>query len=234
MNYNLLIDIGNSFSKIAVAENGEIVKEYRNEHSSLMSGIEEIFNQKGKAHIIIISDVKKIFGEKDLKGRYCDELIILNSSVGLPIGLDYKTPETLGADRIAGAVGAHSLFPGENCLIFDFGTAITIDVIDKNGRFSGGNISPGMSMRFHAMHHYTGSLPLVSPQDVRSLAGRETEEAINNGVVLGIVFEIENYINKYKDFRIIFTKKLNFTIFVVYNLVLRGLLKIAEFNDSEK
>lgn len=242
MNYDLLIDIGNTFSKIAFARDGGIYREERIDSWGLLSKIKNIIKKEGNAHIMAISDVRKIIRPQWHLENFCDRLILLDSYTEMPVVIDYQSPKTLGADRIAAAVGAHSIFPDDNCLIVDLGTAITIDYIDRNGKFSGGNISPGMSMRFQAMHSFTGSLPLVSPQDVKVVMGRNTEEAISNGVVLGIIFEIQKYINQYHNCKIIFTggdalffaKKLNFAIFVVYNLVLKGLLQVADFNDCEK
>lgn len=240
MQYNLLIDIGNTFSKIAMAKQNRIVRCKHVESSLLPEEIAGIITSEGKAHILIVSDVSKDtkilpFPAEDC----CDKYVLLDAHTPLPIEINYLSPDTLGTDRIAGAVGAHFLFPDDDCLVFDFGTAITIDYIDKNGIFRGGNISPGLQMRFKAMNAFTGRLPLVSPSQIETFIGRNTAEALNNGVVLGIIFEIEQYINKYPDCKIIFTggdalffaKKLKFTIFVFYNLILKGLSVIADFND---
>lgn len=240
MRYNLLTDIGNTFAKLAIEQEGRIVQVRKVESSRTADEIGKIISSEGKAHVLIVSDVRK--NVKILPrpaGECCGKYILLDSRIPLPITLEYETLDTLGADRIAAAVGAHSLFPDDNCLVMDFGSAITIDYIDKKGNFKGGNISPGMAMRFKAMNRFTGSLPLVSPSEIKSFIGKSTEEAINNGVVLGIIFEIRQYIDKYPGCKIIFTgsdalffaKKLKFTIFVIYNLVLTGLSKIADFND---
>lgn len=240
MRYNLLTDIGNTLTKFAIEKDNRIVWVKRVESSRTADEIWKIISSMGKAHILIVSDVRKNIKILPCPAEECcEKYILLNSCTPLPITLDYETLETLGADRIAAAVGVHSLFPDANCLVIDFGSAITIDYVDKKGRFSGGNISPGMVMRFKALNSFTGSLPLVSPSEIKSITGKNTKEAINNGVVLGIIFEIEQYINKYPDCKIIFTgsdalffaKKLKFTIFVVCNLVMIGLSKVADFND---
>ena len=171
--------------------------------------------------------------------------------------LQGRSPGTLGADRIAAALGAAELFPGKDCLIFDFGTAITVDLVTSDRRFMGGNISPGLSLRLRALHEHTGRLPLVSPSAPVRMYGRNTAEAISNGVVLGIMFEVEKYIENNPQCRIIFTggdslffakkpqcriiftggdslffaKKLKSPIFVTFNLVLKGLFKIAQLNN---
>lgn len=113
-----------------------------------------------------------------------------HKSVDLPVGIGwYKTPETLGEDRIAAMAGARSLYPGHPVAVIDFGTAITFDVVDRKGYFLGGNISPGMSMRFLALHEYTSLLPEVGPKPEVPLLGWSTETAIQGGVVRGIIGE---------------------------------------------
>ena len=213
---NLLIDIGNSsFCKLAVSDGSSILSVCRLEKAELVSAVE--------------------------KERACGEIdIVCVSSVAqMPLKVDYDTPGTLGADRIAAALGAAELFPGEDCLIFDFGTAITVDLVTSDGIFIGGNISPGLSLRLSALHEHTGRLPLVSPAVPVRMYGRNTAEAISNGVVLGIMFEVEKYIESNPHCRIIFTggdslffaKKLKSPIFVTFNLVLKGLFKIAQLNN---
>ena len=114
--------------------------------------------------------------------------IVLTGNTPLPIGIDYDTPATLGADRIAAAVGAASIMPGRRLLVADAGTCITLDLV-SDGRFKGGNISPGVQMRFRAMHEYSGALPLVSarPGHLPEAAfGRGTDEALRCGVLHGL------------------------------------------------
>jgi type III pantothenate kinase len=153
----------------------------------------------------------------------------------LPIRIGYETPETLGNDRIAAAAGAASLFPGRNVVAIDAGTALTIDLISDKGYFIGGNISPGMRMRFSSLHQQTYSLPEVEPAEEVPVIGKNTREAILAGVVNGIIYEIDNSINslknKYNDLQVILTGgdapylsgRLKNTIFVEENLVLNGL-----------
>ena len=238
MKYDILIDIGNTFAKVAFVMEGKIIEEKSVVSTDLSIFLNDIFETRGKAGVIAVSDVRK---NVEILGRpaeeCCEKFIKLDSGSSMPLKIDYNTPETLGADRIAAAIGAHAIFPNDNCLIFDFGTAITVDIVNSNGVYEGGNISPGMDMRFRAMHEFTGKLPLIEAVDIKGIIGKNTEEAINNGVVLGIIFEIERYKENYPEHKIIFTggdaiffaKKLKFTIFVVYNLFLRGLMKVAEF-----
>jgi type III pantothenate kinase len=156
----------------------------------------------------------------------------------LPIEIGYETPETLGRDRIALAAGAAAMFPGKNVLAIDAGTALTYELITSDGKYPGGNISPGLRMRFEALHQNTFSLPKVSPGQAPPLIGKNTREAILSGVVNGMVYEIDNSINslknKYNELTIILTGGdaaylaglLKNPIFVDENLVLFGLCTI--------
>jgi len=166
----------------------------------------------------------------------------LSHSLKLPITIDYKTPNTLGKDRIAGAVGAQSLFLKENILIIDAGTCITYDVVEANGTYIGGSISPGMLMRFKSLNNFTHKLPLVPYREFNELTGKTTEESILSGVISGIAFEMHGFINgyleKYSSLKIILTggdavyfeKTLKNDIFVNSNIVLIGLKEILNYN----
>ena len=119
----------------------------------------------------------------------------MSPSTPVPIGNAYLTPETLGADRLAAAVGAVELTGGGDCVIVDFGTAITIDLV-TDGVFRGGCISPGLRMRFRALRDYTSRLPECSPTDIDTEIGRSTREAIEQGVMQGVRYEIEGHISR--------------------------------------
>lgn len=143
-------------------------------------------------------------------------------------------------------MGANALYPNSNVLIIDFGTAITIDFVSSDNEFLGGNISAGARTRFRALHHFTRKLPLCDLADENSLFGKTSEEAIQNGVINGITYEIEGYLRdfqqNYSDLRIIFTggegdffaKRLKNPIFVAYDLVAYGLNRILEYNENAK
>lgn len=117
-------------------------------------------------------------------------MLVLTPSTPLPIGIRYASRDTLGADRVAAAAGAAALFPGEGALVVDAGTAVTLDVIDAGGVFAGGNIAPGMSLRFRSLHEFTDRLPLVSPEGDVPVFGYDTVTAIRAGVVGGMIAEI--------------------------------------------
>lgn len=118
--------------------------------------------------------------------------------VKLPIKIDYATPQTLGADRMAGAVGASEKYEGRSVLIADVGTALTLDVVTSDKVFRGGNISPGSEMRLRALHYYTSKLPLVGSIGYDSYFGKDTDTAIAAGVKWGIVNEIAGSFNMAK------------------------------------
>jgi len=195
----------------------------------------------------ILSSVKPVDDEilRFLSGNF-DLFIELDHQTELPIKNLYETPETLGKDRLAAAVGANELFPNQNLLIIDAGTAITYDLVSEKNEFIGGNISPGLQMRFKALNHFTGKLPLVSYSDEFKDIGRNTTDAIRAGVQNGILYEIaqtiELFNKNYQNLQIVMTggdsiffdKKLNYTIFVHFNITLIGLNRILEHNAKNK
>jgi type III pantothenate kinase len=126
-------------------------------------------------------------------------VVRFNNSMQLPLEIKYKTPDTLGSDRVAAAVGAWNETPGRNILVIDAGTAITVDFISKDGKYNGGNIAPGIKMRLRALHEFTNRLPLVDKEGEIPSIGYDTETAIRSGVINGICHEIDGYINEFKQ-----------------------------------
>ncbi|MEG1289070.1 MAG: type III pantothenate kinase [Bacteroidales bacterium] len=235
---NFLIDIGNSNSKVAFEENGKIGEIAKNSELDILSFILSVIKETS-INIIVLSNVREDDAnmERVLK-RKCKKLIVLNNTTKLPVNLKYGfSANTLGADRIAAALAIAMLFPNKDCIKFDFGTALTIDYIDKNGEYKGGNISLGLQSRFKALNAFTKRLPLINPDTIFPEIGTTTTGAITAGVVLGLIFEVEGYIKKSSNYTVIFTggdafyfaKKLKNTIFVVQNLVLIGLAQIADY-----
>lgn len=237
---NLLIDQGNSYCKIALCDQDKFV--HFDKTNNLDSNyLDNIFSSYSPSKCIV-SSVIELNQNILLKLKTLDSLHLLSQESKLPIDLVYGTKNTLGKDRIAAAVGANTLFPGENLLIIDFGTAITYDVLTKN-IFSGGNIAPGINLRFKSLHTETDQLPLISLKKDFPAIGDSTKNAIISGVQTGIKFEIEGYINymskNFDDFKVIFTggdaaffeKIINSTIFVEPNLIFIGLNKILKDND---
>ncbi len=243
---NLVIDIGNSRTKIALFNQHDLMFNVPIDHLTVdhVKMLKEEYAQLNKA---IISSVKTCDEElKHYLTSNFEYFLELDHLTGLPIGNLYETPETLGNDRLAAAVGANELFPDQNILIIDAGTAITYDLVSEKNQFIGGNISPGLEMRFKALHQFTGQLPLLDYCDDFQPVGRNTTEAIRAGVQNGIIFEIGQTIDlfnrNYRNLQIIMTggdsnffdKKLNYSIFVHFNLTLIGLNRILEHNAKKK
>jgi len=166
----------------------------------------------------------------------------LNNSTSLPINNLYKTIQTLGKDRIAAVTGGANLFPNNDLLIIDAGTCITFDFINANKDYLGGAISPGINLRFKALHNFTGNLPLIDPKADVNLIGDSTESSILSGVINGVREEVDGIIGRYKssypNMKVIFTggdvkyfdKYVKNNIFAVENLVLKGLKAILNYN----
>ena len=242
---NLVIDIGNSRTKVAIFNNNELV-ELKVFEDLLVCDIEFVLRNYPDTRNCIVS-VTGTFEEnlqQYLKNTF-PNLVELTGFTPLPFINNYETKQTQGSDRIAGVAGSQKQFPKLNVLIIDAGTAITFDFIDKNGNYLGGNISPGLEIRFKALNSFTQKLPLLKKNDNFELLGNNTQQAIISGVQNGIIFEIEGCIsalqNKYKEVKVIITGgdadflagKLKSTIFVNKNIVLSGLNRILDYNTLE-
>lgn len=123
----------------------------------------------------------------------------LTHQTPLPFKNQYKTPETLGKDRLAGIAGAHFLFPRKNCLVVDCGTCIKYDMLTSDGVYHGGNIAPGARMRIQAMHHFTARLPEVEMRMPADFTGFSTETALQNGALRGAVLEIQGFVRLFEQ-----------------------------------
>ena len=239
---NLVIDIGNSVSKGAVFDHRSCIHTFTSGHldgTEMQSLLSEF---PGILHSIVSSVRKTAPSFAGVLMENGISLLMLDHRTRLPIKNLYRSKETLGYDRIAAAVEASERYPGEDVLIIDAGTAITIDFISAGKEYMGGNISPGLQMRFRSLHEFTGRLPLVEPGEHGTWLGEDTEGAIRAGVQNGIVYELDGYINeqkkRYPHLRVLMTggdaaffdKKLKNSIFVDLNLNLFGLHRILEYN----
>ncbi len=192
---NLIIDEGNTRCKLAIVDNGRIVDSIAGASFS-DEPINHFVTESGCSRAISCS-VRREPENINLPPNMLH--IRLSHTTPLPISIDYKTPSTLGPDRIAAAVGAWQTELQRNVLIIDAGTAITIDFLRSDGVFMGGIISAGAAMRTKALNHFTGCLPLVSVPDSTELIGTTTAEAIGFGVVNGVKFEVEGYIRRFRQ-----------------------------------
>lgn len=239
---NLCIDIGNTRAKMAVFNaEGSLVKLLVREDFSI-SKLDKVLQKYQVKHAVLSSTRKKNNKLKRLLESKVDTFIDLSPETAIPISNLYLTPETLGKDRLAGVVGAAALFPESDILVIDAGTCITYDIIDAQAQYHGGSILPGIAMRFKALHHFTERLPLV-PRDLpESHIGDSTITSIQTGVLLGVVYEMQGFIAKYReqypDLRVLvtggdasyFESQLENQIFAVPNLVLTGLNQILTYN----
>lgn len=235
---NLVIDYGNSSVKVGIFDQHRLEKQYA------FSTAEDLktFLENFSAVNFIISSVTQDAMMVSAWAIHVKRKYILDSSLPLPVKIKYATPNTLGMDRIAGVCGAHQQFPGAHCLVIDAGTCITYDFLDREGNFLGGGISPGLMMRFQAVHTFTAKLPLVSPVEKVSLIGNSTETCIQSGVINGLLEELNGiirlYHEKFEGLRVIlcggdarfFENKLKGSIFAVPELVLSGLNSILIYN----
>ena len=240
---NLAIDIGNTLAKLAVIDDGQMVDFQKTEKID-SAFIERLLEENPEIDAAIIVSTGESGSEwQQMLEKRMKRFVRFNAETPIPIENGYETPQTLGLDRLAAAVAANALYPNSNVVIVDFGTAITVDFVSAEGKFLGGNISPGAATRFKALHHFTKRLPLCElDEDSVCLLGNSTLTAIESGVVNGIVYEIEGYIRdlqqRYNNLRIIFTggesdffaKRLKNTIFATYDLVAYGLNRILEYN----
>jgi type III pantothenate kinase len=235
---NITIDVGNTFIKAAVFDNDILIKK---ETFSILSDL-QFFLKNHPVENLIVSSVKGNADDIMTAASVNGKKIFLTNHLPLPILNKYSTPSTLGVDRIAAACGALQLFPKQNTLIIDTGTCINYEFVNNKGEYLGGAISPGVKMRFEAMHHFTVKLPAAEPISSPHLTGDNTLSCLQSGVMNGILEEIKGCINryqtKYPGVRVIlcggdahfFENHLNPTIFVAPELVLMGLNSILLYN----
>jgi type III pantothenate kinase len=237
---NLIVDIGNTSTKLAVFEGNNKLSQSRINELSC----EELKNKLAgfKIQKAIVSSVKKLPPFiSDLFFSNIPFVHVLSHESRLPFKIEYDTPETLGSDRIAAIAGAFNLYPGKEALVIDAGTALTFDFLSVN-IYKGGNISPGLTMRFKALNKFTDRLPLVSPTGGFTFPGQNTTDAIRAGVITGVTYEINEYIrtfeNEHSDLNIILTggdseflkDKINYHITYMPDIVIDGLNYILEYN----
>ena len=160
---NLSVDLGNTYAKTGLFSGGELVEtHWKLTYNELVNYVQSINPQR-----IMVSSVS--YSEEQLKDEFSKittDIYLLKSTTPVPLIKLYDTPETLGADRVAAAVGAKVLYPEKNCLVIDMGTCITYDLVDAEDNFHGGIISPGVRMRFKAMNTFTKRLPLLEPDGI--------------------------------------------------------------------
>jgi type III pantothenate kinase len=239
---NLIVDIGNTGTKLAVYEGREKLFVTRINELSCEELEKELSGFKIKK--AIVSSVKKLPPFiTDLFFINIPFVHVLSNKSKLPFKIEYETPETLGTDRIAAVAGAFNFFHGAEILVIDAGTAITFDFLSAD-IYKGGNISPGLTMRFKALNKFTDRLPLVSPTDNFTFPGRNTTDSITAGVITGICYEINEYIRTFEkshtNFKVVLTggdskyllDKVNFQVTYMPDIVIDGLNYILDYNAT--
>lgn len=247
MGVSLLIDIGNTAIKYCLAREGK-TGEVKNLRGATLDewryNLELILDEYIPDSVVLCS-VRPGYGEIARHFLSSDQLYIVGPELKLPYQLDYETPGTLGADRIALVAGAAGYLPGNNLLVIDAGTCITLDLL-VNGVYPGGAIFPGILMRARAMNTFTAGLPFIEPMKKVEPIGKSTADSIRSGTVNGVRLEIEGWIKMFKKkfpkLKVIITggdlvyfdNLLKNNIFAVPDLLFRGLLEILTINEKNK
>ncbi|MFQ3181479.1 MAG: type III pantothenate kinase [Polaribacter sp.] len=241
---NLAIDIGNTRVKAAVFEGDKLVELYVFDKSKIISETRKIVNNN-TISAGIISNVATISEKKISQLKKSVNFQVVSASSKVPFINLYKTPNTLGVDRIALVSGAVKQFPDKNVLIIDAGTCITFDFVNSKSEYVGGAISPGIKMRYRALNAFTANLPLIQSLELNDFIGKNTEESIISGVLNGVQNEIngviEDYKHKYLYLTVVLTggdtnflsKQLKSSIFANQNFLLQGLNEILKFNEHK-
>ncbi|GAB3336314.1 type III pantothenate kinase [Larkinella ripae] len=238
---NIAIDWGNSAVKAGFFEKGELTAVYS---QLTVENVRELVGMTPPAAVVISSTNRPAEQLRELLPLQPETIwLVVDGNTPVPMEKRYDTPNTLGTDRIASAVGAKVRFPQEACLVIDMGTCVTYDYVDADSVFHGGMISPGFRMRFRAMHSFTERLPLVEPDERRpSLLGKNTRQAMQAGVINGLLAELNGIIDAHRRenpaVKVVicggdapfFESSLKPPIFVVPELVLIGLNRILQHN----
>ena len=232
---NLLIEIGNTALKAAWSEGMTLGKTFRYQGEKVIDYICSL-TARERPDLMVVSCVYPLSAyDADRLSRECGKMVLLDGNHPQILG-KYGLPTWLTYDRAASILAVRHLFQGRGCTLFDFGTTLTVDLIDASGSYLGGNISPGCRTRFKALNKYSRSLPRIATPEKTDLVGTSLEGSIASGVISGILFEIEGYLALHPENVAVFTggdanyfaKRMKNSIFAVCNLVLMGLALIAE------
>ncbi|MCI6629058.1 MAG: type III pantothenate kinase [Bacteroidales bacterium] len=231
---NLLIEMGNTALKAVWAEGDTLGKTIRYQGEKTIEFIQHI-TEKEKPNVMVLASVRDISSQdEDVLKTLCRELVLIDKKHP-SILRAYGLPEYLSPDRAAGVIAVRKLFAGKECIVFDFGTILSIDFISEDGSYLGGNVSLGCRTRFKAINRYSKNLPLVNtPKELTSI-GSTLVSSVEAGVMLGIKFEVDAYIASRPESVVIYTggdanlfvRYTRNSAFVVNNLVLMGLAVIS-------
>ncbi len=241
---NLIVDVGNTLVKFAIYKDAELIHKISFELSEFKKQYKALKKQFPKVKFAIISSVGRL-SKKQIEIIDDDlKVLELNSNTKLPFKNLYKTPKTLGVDRMALVSGSVHQYPDKNVLIIDAGTCITYDFITNENHYLGGAISPGTRLRYKSLNNLTANLPLLETNQPKMIIGDSTESSIHSGVVFGVIKEIDGVIDQYKekypDLTVILTggdakflsNQLKNSIFANSNFLLEGLNFILDYNSK--
>jgi len=237
----LAIDVGNTRIKAAVFEDNTLLESFAFLKTELEKSIQNILEKYKNTSDLVVASVSEV--EKEAFVRFETRLNVhfISHSDAFPFVNCYETPQTLGIDRMVLAAGATLQYPKQNRLVIDVGTCVTFDFIDENDNYLGGAIAPGLRLRYESLHNFTAKLPLLTLENPKHFIGKSTSESIHSGVVNGLVFEIDGYIEEikgqYSKFIIILTggdtvflaKRLKNTIFANSNFLLESLNQTFQY-----
>ena len=237
----LVVDVGNTRIKGAVFEDAMLLEIFVFTKSELQKNIESILKKFKNVSDLVVSSVGDVEKPAFLAFENLLNVYFISNKDPFPFQNKYATPQTLGIDRIVLAAGATLQFPNQNRLVIDAGTCVTYDFIDEKNNYLGGAIAPGLRLRYEALHNFTAKLPLLSLENPKNFIGTSTSDSIHSGVVNGLVYEIDGFIEEYKsrylNFIIILTggdtdflaKRLKNTIFANSNFLLESLNQTFQY-----
>ena len=237
----LAIDVGNTRIKAAVFEGATVLEYFVFSKNELEKKIKNILKKHKELTHLVVSSVSDLEKQAFSAFENLVKVHFVSHDDSFPFVNGYKTPQTLGIDRMVNAAGATLQFPNQNRLVIDAGTCVTYDFIDESNNYLGGAISPGLQLRYAALHNFTAKLPLLELQSPEHFVGKSTSESIHSGVVNGLVYEIDGFIDEYKTlypkFIIILTggdavflaKRLKNTIFANSNFLLESLNQLFQY-----
>ena len=231
----LAVDIGNTKIKAAVFEGTALLEKFVFDPGEALDEVEKIFKKFPDTTQSIMSVVGKEDNKLLLWLQENTQLTAVSHTLQFPFVNKYATPATLGIDRMVLAAGAVLQYPGTHRLVIDAGTCVTYDFTDSDNRYLGGAISPGLQLRYNAMHTFTAKLPLLYPEIPQNYIGNSTKASMHSGVVNGLLHEVEGFIaqysKEYQDVTVILTggdadflaKRFKNTIFANSNFLLESL-----------
>lgn len=240
-NMIVTVDVGNTRIKAAVFEGDMILESFVFEKNELEKNIKKILKKFESVAHLVVSSVGDVEKESFLAFETKVKVHFVSHEDAFPFINNYGTPKTLGIDRMVLAAGATLLYPNQNRLIIDAGTCVTYDFVDENNVYQGGAISSGLRLRYESLHQFTAKLPLLTLQNPETYIGKSTAESIHSGVVNGLVYEIDGFIDEYKaackNIIIILTggdavflaKRLKNTIFANSNFLLESLNQTFQY-----